>query len=231
MPMFASRAAGSARAFGLAGGVQGGGGGATIEFVDYTIENGGSEGIDIPLSCDVGDLAIMFDMCGTGGATAPSDVAPSGWTLIGTSLSVNGTSSKIRSSVRYRVLTAPDLGESVDGMAGLAHTDKIMLAFRKSAGTWQVPAGNTQQAPTVDPTLQTVTVGSAPLIVIGDYNGCNGFNINPRTFTPSADAEVTTGSNLHFVKYKIYNTAPQNTSVDMDDENAQILRSFYVSVA
>lgn len=223
MPSIISRGAGSARAFGMGGGIQAGG--ATITFVNSATATGGD--ITIPASAAVGDIAILFDTATSFSAT-PSDVAPSGWTLIGTSLAVSGSILGLRSSVRYRVLTTGQPGSTVTGIAGDTML-KHMLVFRKSAGTWQTPAGNSQQATTGNPTLQTVTVGSAPLIVLGDYSATGDIDTG-MTFSPTEAGELNAGDG-HHTKYKIYNTGPQNTSVDMNDEGEQVLRSFYVSVA
>src|SRR5512139_531831 len=189
MPSIISRGAGSARAFGMGGCIQAGG--ATLTFV--TSVTSVTASITIPASSAANDIAILFDVAGDY-PTAPSDVAPAGWTLIGTSLTALGAASNTRSSVRYKVIAGGEPGTSVTGMSGSGYMDKFMLVFRKSAGTWQTPAGNSQQSTTGNPTLQTVSGGTAPLIILAEYILTPGFAaIDPRTFSPAADAEVTAG--------------------------------------
>jgi hypothetical protein len=62
--------------------------------------------------------------------------------------------------------------------------------------------------------------------VIGSYIGAG--TISTRAMTPTKDAEVNQ-TNQHYLAYCIYNSAPNDTTVDMGDTGAgNILSSFYI---
>ena len=108
-------------------------------------------------------------------------------------------------------------------MNGTSQNRKVLLVFRPN-----VPANSLSVGPTsvatisdINPVAQTIvaTGGTAPLVVIGFY-GSSG-TIDPRTFTvggsAAKDGEVSESNNL-YAAYKIYNSAPADVVVDMDDE-------------
>ena len=81
-----------------------------------------------------------------------------------------------------------------------------------------------------NPSAQVVgaSSGTPPLIVIGAY-GTTG-TVDPRTFSTTKDGEITADSFNAYLAYKIYNSSPQDSSIDMDDEgDANILQSCYLA--
>ena len=119
---------------------------------------------------------------------------------------------------------------------------KAMYVFRGNIpATSLVLGGNGTNSTAGDPAAQNVTAGSAnpPLVVFGVYGaiGLSG-TVNPRTFSTTKDAEIEAVGDGTFsndvdlwLAYKIYNTAPADTSIDMDDEGTgNFLMSGYIQM-
>jgi hypothetical protein len=206
-----------------------------------TATSAGSATITAPANILAGDLIVMIDS-GSGGISgiAPTAVTPTGFTAISTSI----TTGAYRACFSYKLAVGTEGGTSITGMApsGGGGMAKIMMVFRgnKPATTLTVgsPAG---QATTGNPTAQNCTAGSgvAPLVVLGAYGAWAGLSglVNPRTFSTTKDAEqeithnAMTDDHDLWLAYKIYNSAPADSSIDMDDEGTNVLMSAYIQMA
>lgn len=162
-----------------------------------------------------GDLLVYIDHA-TGGAL-PSAVTPSGFTN-----HINGTVSASGPTVNGRGMLSSKIATGSEGaITGMTATslDKIGLVFRPSTPFTTINAlgatsnltGSDPSARTVDPSLET----SAVIVVglAGIASGTAAFS----TFSPSADGTVLNSDSDLIAGYKIYNTNPQLTTVDMSD--------------
>ncbi len=119
--------------------------------------------------------------------------------------------------------------------AGVETYSVLALYFRSNYGIGVVTSASVNsQVTNNDPALQSVTAsgGRVPLIVFGCAQ-CVFSNDPPfTTASPAFDQEVNLlGSNLDFkVGFKIYNSSPQNHSIDMADIQANGLSSFYLEL-
>lgn len=176
-------------------------------------------------SVAAGDVAILFDFA-DGAVSAPSAVTPSGFTN-----HVDLTAaSTLRMMISSKVCTGSESG-SLTGMNGNVANSKVMLIFEAgvssiNSSTWnaQMTAGN--------PAAQIVsaTAGSVPLIVFGaaaagDGGGLPGFS----TASPAFDAQVTAGTLR--TGYTIYNSAPADHTIDMNDVLNNALASGYLEAS
>lgn len=188
----------------------------TLTFVASATGTGTT--VTVPGSAAAGDIALIFDSCG---AFVPvTKVVPSGWTEIKDAVSVGGDGRQV---VSLKRLVAADLGASITGMTGEpGYREKIMLVFRPvgklyrvSVPTWS--AENTNG----NPSSQTVLAAGVvcPLIVFGLVTTLNSTTVPFSTASPAFDAEVylSGGSNALRVGYKVYNSAPADHTIDMDD--------------
>jgi hypothetical protein len=211
-------------------------------FATATAQN--SATITAPANIQAGDLIVMVDQA-SGGivGTPPAAVTPTNFTALVTSFTA-GTS---RMCVSYKLAVGTEGGTSITGMAGASGggSAKVMYVFRgNKAATALTVASANSQGTTGNPNPQSVTAsgGVAPLVVLGFYGmeiGTAGA-VNPRTFTvggvPAKDGETEAvgDSTLDvdtWLAYKIYNTAPADVSVDMDDEGAgSLLASGYIQM-
>ena len=72
------------------------------------------------------------------------------------------------------------------------------------------------------------SLGAVPLIVLGAYG--NESNVTTSTFSTTADGTLDTVELIS--KYKIYNSSPADTTIDMDDDGARnMLASCYIEVS
>lgn len=181
-----------------------------------------------PATLAAGDLAVLVDSAdSTLDGVPPSTVVPSGFTSIVNT--ANGTSH--RQICSYKILTGSESG-SLSGMNGVDNDRKAMVIFRGSSPITSVSVGSaTGQQTTTNPTAQVPAAsgGVAPLIVFGAYFATSA--VSPRNFTPAKDGEVNPSTNL-YLAWKIYNSAPADVTIDMDDEGIlNILQSFYLQVS
>lgn len=200
----------------------------SLSFVTSALS--GTQNITIPASAAEGDIAILFDMAlNFAGGGAPAEVVPAGFTKpTGGSFTLLGSTYAIRETISYKVLGASDPGSSVTGQLGGVYNSKIMLVFRPSDTlTGTTLADLATEGTESDPAQQTVNAsgGTAPLLVLASYasEGAGGTD----TFSPAADAQVVDGSDILRVSYRIDNTSPSDTDVDMGDEGHNMLASFY----
>lgn len=184
-----------------------------------------AETITVPASVQAGDLIVLKDSA-VAGVSAPSTVVPSGFTSI-VNTSVDTTIS-IRQIVSYKIADGTEGSSSLTGMNGGSFNNKELIVFRGDVPiTTVTPSTPNEEATTGDPASQNAAAsgGTAPLIVLAGY-GSNG-SVTTRSFSPAEDAEITAGLKS-YTKYKIYNSGPSDTTVDMGDYGTNALQSFYL---
>lgn len=204
----------------------------TLSFVASA--NARSSQITIPASGQEGDLAVLFDRAtdDTPALAIPTDVVPAGWTdWVSSNASVLGANAALRGRMSYKILEAADPGASITGMNS-DDESKVVLVFRPDIPITSVTASSANaQATAGNPASQTVTVAGlvTPLIVVGVASGSNAAAFS--TENPAFDATVTTSLTLMSAGYKIYNSAPANHSIDMNDAgDANYLASGYLQI-
>lgn len=186
--------------------------------------------ITVPAGVVVGDLLVLFDSSYDSDGITPASAVPSGFTAISDTSS--GIGMRIISSRKLAV--GGEAGSSLTGMTtGNIGVSKALYVFRRSPVATSLSLSTPQsQITTGNPTaqVQSASAGATPLIVFGFYTAIG--TIDPRTFTPAKDGELPSASNvLMYIAYKIYNSAPQDTTIDMDDEgDANGLQSVYITM-
>lgn len=178
-----------------------------------------------------GDLIVVaniYDDFDSGVAPSNNNY-PSGFTGIGVR-----SSTEIVARAAYKIASGSEGGTTITGMglSGSSTTDAVYMGiytFRSNlpplfgigAASTDFPVGTGG-----NPAGATVTSGGGtpPLIVFGlywTYNG-GGQVLSPRTFSTTKDGEINmssaVGQTSCYLAYKIYNSSPANTTVDMDDE-------------
>ena len=189
--------------------------------------------IAFPASIIAGDLIVFVDRASNiafGGV--PTDVTPTGFTRVGSSLS--GTSPVVvgyRQNAWYKLAAGTESG-NLTGMDGTGADHKAMYVFRGNVPAAMLTLGDADGTiENTNPASQSCTAGSgvAPLVVFGAY-GSSGA-VDPRTFSTPKGGEINP-STLLYLAYKIYDSSPANTDIDMDDEgDMNALQSFYIQMA
>jgi hypothetical protein len=189
--------------------------------------------INFPASIAAGDLIVLLDSARSSFAT-PADATPSGFTRIGTSVTVAAASPTFvgtRSNLWYKLAAGTETG-ALTGMTGTSTIMKSMVVFRGNIAAITLTLGGAGQAGSdANPTALTCAAngGTPPLVVIGGYHSTGA--VSPRTFSTTADGEVNPNTS-QYLAWKIYNSAPASTSIDIDDEgNCNIIHAGYVQMA
>lgn len=155
---------------------------------------------------------------------------PSGFTKIFPAGNT-GTNSQ-HMTLSYKKLIGSESG-SLTGQKGTSANGKVMVIFRGNVPIVTVTPSTPTNSGVVggNPAAQNILAsgGVAPLIVLGCFGASAA--INPRTWSPSADGEANASNSLCYVGWKIYNSAPANVSIGMDDEGAQIMMGLYLACA
>lgn len=171
-----------------------------------------------------GDLILVLNVAEDSGVP-PTNTTPSGFTQIFTA--TGNPLNFYRITLSAKIATGSEGGAAITGFTGNQMARIVVLTFRGDIPI-SLATPSTPVSPgwvTGNPTSQTVlsAAGVAPLVVLGVYGGGNLQVINPRTFTVggvgSKDGEVNASTEL-YLAWKIYNTAPADVVVDMDDEGA-----------
>lgn len=189
--------------------------------------------ITVPADVRYGDLLVLHDRAtNSAGHGIPSTVLPLGFTAIANSSITSGP--ETRQIISYKIAAGSEAGTSITGMDGTGFDRKLLYVFRSDSTIESVVASTpNSEATDGNPAAQVVAAsgGTPPLVVIGSY-GTGGFTLDPRSFTPAKDGEITPGTGDNYLAYKIYNSSPANVTIDMDDEGARnILQSCYLSVS
>jgi hypothetical protein len=178
-----------------------------------------------PSDIIAGDLLVFLDYAA--GPSTPTSAVPSGFTSAGDiAQPANG-----RIILSYKKAAGSEASSSLQGMTSSSYR-KCIGVFRPNIPITSVTlAGVATQSTDGDPTSQNIAAsgGTPPLIALCGY--VSSGVVNPRTFTPAKDGEITVTSNIIYLAYKIYNSSPADISVDMDDEGSgNTLVSCYLAV-
>lgn len=212
----------------------------SLQFVDVLSFSGTAAQstltITHPVAVRAGDVMILFH------GTYDNDndfinTYPTSFTPIYTDAYLYTTETYMAIAVSARILpnltnitTPVPVGTTADGHYYFA------IYYRPSAPvTTLTPSTPTNQNTTGDPTAQTVTVSSNtnPTLVFGSIQ-TTGTTPAFNTATPAFDNEVTAnavGIIRARVGYKLYNSSPQNHTIDMADLGTQRLTSFSLQVS
>jgi hypothetical protein len=169
-----------------------------------------------PSTIAAGDILVLGDFSINGDGAVPSGFS---------SLSnVSGVSfgDTARAIVSAKRATGSEASATITGSTSPGGTpSKILLVFNAGADSINSSSFN-GEAIVGNPSSQAANAsgGSAPLIVVGAYGCYGGDLVNPRSFSPAKDSEVNhLGAWDAWLAYKIYNSSPANTTIDMDDES------------
>lgn len=199
----------------------GGGGTTSLAFHDSATSTAAT--ISVPAGLQAGDLMVLSDFALNSGSV-PALVVPSGFTNW-----INSTTSTLRVAQSYKIAVGDET--TLTGMDGNLIDNKILAVFRGDVAISTITASiPTSEATSGDPATQNIvaTAGTLPLIAFGFYVGTAG--VDPRTFTPSATAELNNGTS-HFLKYLLQNASLTDVSINMDDEGVNVLAGGYLWAA
>ncbi len=161
---------------------------------------------------------------------------PSGWTNLDNFRSAG--SRDVQGGMDYLIADGSEDSSNITLMndhADITATRGYVLQIRGADGTPAsvVLAEFAAVAATGDPASISVT-GSGdtpPLLIVGSYFLRQGSLIDPRTWTGGTPDEEL-GAGAGFLKYAIYNSGPEDITIDMDDEgqvNMLMLASIEIS--
>lgn len=197
-----------------------------VGFFASAVATDGNASIVAPAGIIRGDLLVLLDRVST--TSVPTTVVPSGFTTIRN----DNDATAVRMITSYKIADGTEGGASITGMvAGTFEDGKAMAVFRGNVPITGVTIGSSSgQIVNTNPTGQNVVAsgGLVPLIVFGAF--VSNTAVDPRSFTPAKDAEINPDT-LLYLAWKIYNAAPSDTAIDMDDEgNGNGLQSFYLQL-
>jgi hypothetical protein len=186
--------------------------------------------ITAPADIIAGDLLVILDRAENVSGT-PTSVTPTGFTSINALLDAGGFA---RQNLSYKIAVGTEGSSTITGMVGTEYTEKAMYVFRGGIPITSVTVGSAAgQGVSTDPTAQVVaaSAGTPPLIVIGGYSVYGTGIVDPRTFSTTKNGEINPSTRF-YLAYKVYDTSPADTTIDMDDEGAEnMLQSCYLAVA
>lgn len=186
-----------------------------VQFVGSNTSGGST--VTAPSDIRPGDVLALSDRANNSSGI-PSTVTPTGWT---TPANANFSLTDHRSMFSYKLADGSEGGTTITGMNGNAGNNKIIAAFRANVPITSISAPAFTGAMTDgNPSAIVLSIAAlqTPLLVFGCYGA--GTAVDPRSFTPAADGEITASVFFH-MKYKIYNAAPADTTIDMDDESSR----------
>jgi hypothetical protein len=183
-----------------------------------------------PATIQAGDLLVLSDHSYRSDSATPNAIVPSGFTQIHNDVDPGGTN-RSRHILSYKIADGAEASASITGLSG-GTLGKVLLVFRGNVKISSVTIGSPVTSGITDdnPASQSIAAsgGTAPLVVLSAYYS-NGA-IDPRTFSTTKDAEVNSAA-YHYFAYKIHNSAPADTSIDMDDDgNNNVVHGAYIAV-
>lgn len=188
--------------------------------------------ITAPTGIQAGDIIVLFDSA-QNLSTIPATVVPTGFTSI-----INAPSSlSHREIISFKLADGTEGGTTITGMNGATSNRKVIFVFRGDIAITTVTpanAGNVTTSGNPASTLVTSSAGIAPLVVLAGWAIPNADgSVDNRSFNPAKDAELNPSpSTSAYFAYKIYNSAPADITVDMDDEGVDNQYVFcYLQVA
>lgn len=202
----------------------GGGGPAVLSSVSLVATwgaTGSSESatVEIPEDVQEGDLMVLSLMVDS------DDIpAPDGWDAI---TSEGDEFAEV--ALFYKIADSEDASDTIS----VSVNHRVLAVFRGDIPITGVTVGSVNGELTNDnPSEQTVTASGqgAPIIVFGSYYNNDG--VDPRAMSPTKDGEEDEGDGKSWLAWKIFNSDPEDVSVDMDDEGTySILQSFYLQLS
>jgi hypothetical protein len=192
-----------------------------------TINDATASSFTLPADIRQGDLIVLINH--SAAASTPVTVVPSGFTAI-----LNISNANDRTILSYKLAGGDEDSDVLSGMTGDG-SGIVGFIFRGDVPITAVTVQDADSEDTTgDPTAQTVTASAStkPLVVFAGYV-TNG-DVDPRSFSPAKDDEenVTnyiSGTYDLWLANKIYNTAPADVTVNMDDEGVRnMLLSCYI---
>ncbi len=196
----------------------------------------GDSTLTAPANIIAGDLLIVLDWALNTTATLPTTAIPSGFTSASnSSIAANAGANGTRLIASYKLADGSEASSNFTCMSATATVRNVMAVFRGNIPALSLTlASVAAQATDGNPTAQVVSSsgGVAPLVVFGCYAGPAGAgSLDPRTMSPAKDSELNF-DNVMYLAWKIYNSAPADVTVDMDDEGGgNNLMSFYIQMA
>lgn len=202
----------------------------SLSFVASAVSNAAT--VIVPGSAAVGDLAVLFDCGAVSSFGSVPNVDPAGYTRIFEQGVALGFSSS-RAVVNYRVLGVGEAGSSISGI-NATRNNKVLFVFRPSRALASVtPSVWTGHSTSGDPDPRPVSgsAGTPPLLVLG-MAACDGATAAFSTASPAFSATVATATPALIAGYKIYNSAPADHTIDMNDlGNLNQLIAGYIAVS
>lgn len=190
----------------------------SVSFVASAVSNANT--ITIPAGAQAGDFAILFDHAYNAGVS-PSAVVPTDWTSWAAATSLDAGADAATGQISYKILVTGDPGTAITGMNDTSE-DKVMFVFRGNTTITTVTAAGKQtlmSAANPASITTTASAGVAPLVVCG-VAACVSSTAAFVTESPAFDATVATADADMIAGYKIYNTAPADHTIDMNDLGA-----------
>lgn len=192
--------------------------------------NGSDTTIEIPAegsTARVGDLAVIWNWAE--GVSNPSSVTPSGFTV----LAENTDNFNCRAMISAKRLASADLNAAKSGLSGGSTSAWILAIFRPDVNfaSFALGASATGTAGSPNPGSQNIAASGAtkkPVLLLAHFGGNSA--VDPRTVSPSM-TEINGSSTKHYAQYKIYSAseAPQDHSIDMDDEGLNGLQGCWLT--
>ena len=192
--------------------------------------------INHPAAVAPGDLLIYMGCAfESGSADPPAMSNPTDYTSIREINATPGGSTGMRTRSGYKVADGSEDSSGIN-VSSSANTDAesaCILQFRPSSPIGSVTVVEEDaNVTTNNPGSQTLpSAGAEPgTIHVAYYFGTGG--VDPRTYSPAADAEVQlTGEGIGgatggWVKYKLFTGMAEQVTADMDDEGINSLMSF-----
>lgn len=182
--------------------------------------------VDYPSGLQAGDLLVMKVYRTNTFVSAPFPTTPN-WTEI-----YNVNSSSHADGLRYYLADGTESGPVQIGSTP-SSTRQALSVFRGNVPITGVNVQDVQGSTldTGDPAPKTILSGAglAPLIVLGGYGSSNGTVVDPRSMSPAKDGEH--GVDNNWVAWKIFNSAPSDVTIDMEDEGTNMLGGCYLELS
>lgn len=200
--------------------LMGGAAPSKFAFRDYALSNSAGK-VTVPATVQAGDLLVHVD-----GVQNTNGNFPSGFTTI-----INSGAQSFIWHLSYKLATGAEAGVQLTGQTstspGTYSVVGMLLAFSGNFSSYQPNTFLYSLRTTSNPPSRTVAAAGVaePLIVFGFYHAST--SITTRTFSPAEDAEIVYSS-LMYMKYKIYNSGPQDTTIDMADYGTNTMMAGYI---
>lgn len=169
-------------------------------------------GIIIPNTVQAGDILFAIDGAGAGMGNPPI-----GFTLLQT-FTPNSIDIPMLWNLSYKIAVGNE-GNSDVGTDGGFFNDSFIFVLRPNGAVSSVDNVGWVSRPTHSNPASIVlnnSGGKTPQLVIGIFMSGDGTPFSPRNFFPASDGEMT--EFFTYVQWKVYNSSPINTAIDMDDE-------------